>query len=201
MMRKQVAVMMVAAGLCCGAVQAQKPACGMAMKASPKMEMVAPAKALDAMLTAFEHDVVPAAKAMPAEKYGFAPSAATFAPGSPAKFDTVRTFVQQVTHLADANYYFMSQATGMKPDVDMKAINEIKDKDAAVKALEASFVFAHKAVAMITTANAFEGVKPVDGQTTRATIAAFTATHGYDHYGQIVEYLRMNGVVPPSSAK
>jgi hypothetical protein len=44
-------------------------------------------------------------------------------------------------------------------------------------------------------------IKPVDGFSTRTTIAAFAAAHGYDHYGQMVEYLRMNGIVPPASAK
>ena len=65
-----------------------------------------PAKALDEMLTMFEGQLMGVARAMPAEKYGFAPSAAVFAAGSPAKFDTVRTFAQQVAHLTQANYYF-----------------------------------------------------------------------------------------------
>ena len=75
----------------------------------------------------------------------------------------------------------------------------IKTKDEAVAALAASFAFAHKAIATITPENAFVPVKPIDGQGTRATLAAFGVAHGYDHYGQLVEYLRMNGVVPPGS--
>ena len=62
-------------------------------------------------------------------------------------------------------------------------------------------VYAHKAIATITTENAFVAIKPVDGFSTRTTIAAFAAAHGNDHYGQMVEYLRMNGIVPPASAK
>jgi uncharacterized damage-inducible protein DinB len=68
-----------------------------------------------------------------------------------------------------------------------------------VAALEKSFVFAHKAIATITAENAFLAIKPVDGQNTRATLAAFGVAHGFDHYGQMVEYLRMNGMVPPGS--
>jgi uncharacterized damage-inducible protein DinB len=54
-------------------------------------------------------------------------------------------------------------------------------------------------VATITAANAFVTIKGVDGMQTRASIAAFGVAHGYDHYGQMVEYLRMNGLVPPGS--
>ncbi len=160
-----------------------------------------PGKALDEMLTMFEGQAVSAAKAMPADKYDFAPSAAAFASGSGAKFDKVRTFAEQVSHLAQANYYFYMTASGMKPDRDIKAIGSLKTKDELVAALEASFAFGHKAVATITPANAFESIKGADGLHTRATVADFAVAHGFDHYGQMVEYLRMNGIVPPASAK
>ena len=159
-----------------------------------------PAKAVDGLLSMMEGQVVGAAKAMPADKYSFAPAQAIFTPGQTTQFDTVRTFVAQVTHLAQANYFFFSWS-GMKPDRDVKAIGAITTKDEAVSALEASFVYAHKAVATITNENAFVAIKPVDGFSTRVTIAAFAAAHGNDHYGQMVEYLRMNGIVPPASAK
>jgi len=171
---------------------AAKPAAG---------AMTEPAKALDDMLTLYEGEVLGAAKAMPAEKYSFAPSAAIFAAGSPEKFDTVRTFGQQVAHVAQANYYFYSVVSGTKPDVDMQAIGKITAKDEAVAALAGSLAFGHKAIATITAANAFETIKGADGMTTRATLAAFAVAHGFDHYGQMVEYLRMNGIVPPASAK
>src|SRR5271168_88865 len=79
---------------------------------------VEPSKALDDLLKLFEMEVVGVAKAMPADKYSFAPSAATFAPGSPEKFAGVRSFSAQVTHIAEANYYFYSAVSGLKPDVD-----------------------------------------------------------------------------------
>ena len=146
----------------------------------------------------FESDVTGVAKAMPAEKYGFAPNTAAFTDKS-AKFDTVRTFAQQVTHIASANYYFASTVSGTKPDVDMKAIGKLTSKDDCLKALADSFTFARKAIATITPANAFESINGVDGLHTRVEVAAFIGTHGFDHYGQMVEYLRMNGIVPPGS--
>jgi len=165
---------------------------------------VEPSKALDDLLKLFEDEVVGVAKAMPADKYSFAPVAANFAPGSPAKFDTVRSFSQQVTHIAVANYYFYSAVSGMKPDVDMAALQKMTNdpkvsKDEGLKMLMGSLAFAHKAIATITPANAFLAIKPIDGQNTRASLAAFGVAHGYDHYGQMVEYLRMNGIVPPGS--
>ena len=160
---------------------------------------MAPAKALDTMLSAFEEEVMAAAEAMPADKYGFAPSAATFAAESPAKFATVRTFAAELTHLASANYYFMSRLTPGTPPAAMKTLSALKTKDEIVPALKASFAYAHAQVATVTAANAFNTIEGVDGMHTPATVAAFTVAHGYDHYGQMMEYLRMNGVVPPGS--
>ncbi|MFP5248228.1 MAG: DinB family protein, partial [Acidobacteriota bacterium] len=64
-----------------------------------------------------------------------------------------------------------------------------------------SFRFGHKAIATLTPANAFEVLHSNEpGLQTRATLAAFAIAHANDHYGQMVEYLRMNGMVPPASA-
>ncbi len=199
-MRIRMMTMGLALGACClmgsGFVTA-----GAQMKMDGPMKMAAttPAKALDDLLSLYENDAMGVVKTMPADKYNFAPSAAIFVPGQGARFATVRTFVQQVTHVAEANYYFYSAVSGVKPDVDTKALGAITNKDQAVEALAASFRFAHRAIATITPENAFLPIKPVDGQGTRATLAAFGVAHGYDHYGQMVEYLRMNGLVPPGS--
>ena len=100
-----------------------------------------------------------AVKAMPAEKFGFAPSAAIFVPGQTTEFATVRTFAQQATHVAQANYFFYSTVSGLKPDVDMAGLAKLTKKEDVVAALAASFVFAHKAIATLTPANAFEVVQ------------------------------------------
>ena len=158
-----------------------------------------PAKALDALLSEYERECMGVLKAMPAEKYSFAPSTTAFVPEQGAKFDGVRTFAQQATHIMQANYYFYSTVSGIKPTVDMKALGSMTSKEEIIPAMQAAFDFAHKAIATITPANAFLTIKGADGFNTRATLAAFGVAHGFDHYGQIVEYLRMNGTLPPGS--
>jgi len=160
-----------------------------------------PSQALDSELTLIEQEMMGAVKAMPAEKFSFAPSAAIFVPAQTTEFQGVRTFAQQATHVAQANYFFYGVVSGLKPDVDVRAIAKLTNKEDIVAALAGSFSFAHKAIATLTPANAFEVVKtPEPGLQTRATLAAFGVAHANDHYGQIVEYLRMNGIVPPASA-
>ncbi len=164
--------------------------------------IAAPGDALDSQLSIIESEMMSAVKAMPADKFDFAPSQAIFVPGQKTEFATVRTFAQQATHVAQANYFFYSVVSGLKPDVDMEGLPKLTKKDDVVAALAGSFAFAHKAIATLTPANAFEVVKlPEPGMWTRGTLAAFGVAHAFDHYGQMVEYLRMNGIVPPASAK
>jgi uncharacterized damage-inducible protein DinB len=161
-----------------------------------------PSKAFDSQLDLIQEEMMGAVKAMPAEKYGFAPTAALFVPGQKTEFAKVRTFAQQATHVAEANYFFYGIVSDQKPDVDAAGIEKLTQKEDIVAALAGSFAYAHKAVATLTPANAFQLVKsPEPGFQTRATLAAFGIAHAFDHYGQMVEYLRMNGIVPPASAK
>lgn len=151
----------------------------------------------DAMLTMFQEQFVAAAKAMPAEKYDFTPAALNIAG---AKYEGVRTFAGEVKHVAQANFYFYSAVGGMKPTVDVKGIGALKTKDEIVAAVEASFAFGHKSLATLTAAKE-EDPLDIDGLKTKGTVAAFAVAHGFDHYGQMVEYMRMNGIVPPASTK
>ena len=167
--------------------------------ASEAGKPMAPAKALDVMLSQLEAQVLGVAQAMPAEKYGFAPTAETFAPGSPAKFGTVRTFAGQLTHISGANYSFFSKLNGTTPPAAAKQVRDLKTKDEILAALKQSFAYGHAQIMTITPQNAFNAIEGADGFHTPATVAAFAVAHGYDHYGQLVEYLRMNGVVPPGS--
>ena len=122
--------------------------------------------------------------------------------GQKTDFATVRTFAQQATHVAEANYFFFGTVSGLKPEVDLANIEKLTKKEDVVAALAGSFAFGHKAVATLTAANSFEVIKSSEpGFQTRATLAQFAVSHAYDHYGQMVEYLRMNGLVPPASAK
>jgi uncharacterized damage-inducible protein DinB len=164
--------------------------------------IAAPAAAFDSQLSAVEGETMSAVKAMPADKFDFAPSQAIFVPGQKTEFATVRTFAQQATHVAEANYFFYNIVSGLQPDVDPRGILKLTKKEDVVAALAGSFAYAHKAIATLTAANAFEVIKsPEPGFQTRATLASFGISHCWDHYGQMVEYLRMNGIVPPASAK
>jgi uncharacterized damage-inducible protein DinB len=164
--------------------------------------IAAPGDALDSQLSIIESEMMSAVKAMPADKFSFAPSAAIFVPGQTTEFRTVRTFAQQATHVAQANYSMYADLSGLKPDVDVQGLSKLTKKDDVVAALAGSFAFARKAIATLTPANAFEVVQLEEGGIqTRATAAQFAISHANDHYGQIVEYLRMNGIVPPASMR
>jgi uncharacterized damage-inducible protein DinB len=149
-----------------------------------------PAEAYGKLLDAQEKQFVALAEAMPADKYSFSPNNGSFI--------GVRTFGQQLTHVAEAQYFFFGPF-GMKPGFDVKSLDKLSNKEAIIKAVKDSFAFAKKATATMTAENAFEPVKEVDGADTRATIVAFDMAHTNDHYGQMVVYLRMNGIVPPGS--
>jgi uncharacterized damage-inducible protein DinB len=197
-MRTQVmAVVLVLS--CCGWTAAAQMGEMQMQESKPAVTAESPARAMDELLSLYEHEAMGVVNAMPADKYSFAPSTATFASGQREKFDGVRTFVQEVTHVAEANYYFYSSMSGLSPDVDMTKIESLTSKADAVAMLAKSFAFGHRAIATITTENAFLTIKSVDGMQTRVSLAAFAVAHGYDHYGQMVEYLRMNGIVPPGS--
>jgi hypothetical protein len=194
-MMKQMVVLLAMAACCMTGANAQT---GQSAPKVPAGTMIEPAKSFDGMLSAFEEEFMGAAKAFPAEKYDFAPSAAIFAAGQGSEYAGVNTFRATVLHVAAANYFYASAVSGIKPDVDTKALADIKGKDNAIAALAASFAFSHKAFAMLTAQNAFESVR---GTQTRASLAGGLVAHGFDHYGQMVEYLRMNGIIPPASRK
>ena len=199
-MMKQMVVALALATCCMTGAQAQM-ASG-APKSAPGT-MIEPARSFGDTLSGLEDELMGAVKAMPAEKFGFAPSAAIFASSQKTDYLSpdnkgVRSFGAMVAHIAQANYFYGSALSGLKPDVDVKAIGSLTDKDKLVAALSASFEFLHKAIGTLTAQNAFESVR---GTQTRASLAGGVIAHGFDHYGQLVEYLRMNGIVPPASRK
>ena len=156
-------------------------------------------EAMERQLMNVEKGIIGAADAMPADKYDFAP------PTSMGDFKGVRTFAQQVRHIATANYMFGSTLLGEKPPVDLSSKDpngpEIKGgKDAIMKYLKDSYAYAHKAMAKINDQNKLEVIEgPFGGKITRFGTANILVWHPYDHYGQMVVYLRMNGIVPPAS--
>jgi uncharacterized damage-inducible protein DinB len=153
-------------------------------------------QALDGGTHVVEGELVPAAEAMPEDKYDFAPSV--------GEFKGVRTFAQQVKHVAAVNFLVASTILGEKPPVDTngeKGPDSMKSKADIVNFLKDSYAYAHKATANITETNALEPIANpfAKAKTTRVNLATVFAWHSFDHYGQIVVYLRMNGIVPPAS--
>jgi len=152
---------------------------------------------VDGQITAIEKQIVEAAEAMPEDKYSFSPETLTI-PGSDYK--GVRTFAQQVSHIAASNYALWSPLTGDKSPDDFMGGNgpeKLKTKADILMFLKDSFALGHKAAATLTTQNMLQSVQ--GGKSPRLRLAVFGVAHAFDHYGQMVEYLRMSGIVPPAS--
>ncbi|HVT39849.1 MAG TPA: DinB family protein [Gemmatimonadaceae bacterium] len=156
--------------------------------------------ALQVFVRLVETSVVSAAEAMPADKYGFAPTE--------GEFSGVRTFGMQAKHLAAANYILAAAALGQDPPADAgdeAGPDTVRTKDAILKYLRGSFTTLGNAAAAIgdrAIAVRTSPISPLQGTTaTRLALIAEALVHSFDHYGQMVVYLRMNGVVPPASRR
>ena len=157
------------------------------------------ASAIDREVSIVEREVIEAAEAMPDEKFDFSPEKLNV-PGSDYK--GVRTFGEQLKHIAASNYLIWSPITGdTPPDTanEGKGPDNMKAKAEIIKFLKDPFAFGHKAVATLNESNLVQPITRKTGPTTRLFLATFAAAHAFDHYGQLVEYLRMNGIVPPAS--
>jgi DinB superfamily len=145
--------------------------------------------------------VMGVADAMPAEKYSFAPSA--------GEFTGVRSFAAQLKHIAADNYLLGAGILGEKPPADTgkgeNGSDAIQSKAEIVAYLKESFAYMHRAAASIGDANVPIPTPKISpwpaGTATRLGLAIEDSVHTYDHYGQLVEYLRMNGIIPPASRK
>jgi uncharacterized damage-inducible protein DinB len=181
--------------LACGlpALAQDKPA------PAPAPAPVAPTASLvfDRTITGIEREVVPAAEALSEDKFNFAPTA--------GEFKGVKTFAQQIKHIAVVNYILGAAILGEKPpvavDKEEMGPDEVKSKAEVVAYLKASYAYVHKAMATLTEQNLLGTVKSPFGPNpvSRLGLATITATHNMDHYGQMVVYLRMNGIIPPAS--
>ncbi len=151
---------------------------------------------LDHAVTGVEHEFVPAADAMPEDKFNFAPTN--------GEFKGVRTFAQQIKHVAAVNYELAAAILEEKPPVDIgdeSGPKSLTAKADIIKYLKGSFAYAHKAIATINDKNVTETVKSPfgEGRVSRMGLAMEFSSHAYDHYGQMAVYLRMNGIIPPAS--
>jgi hypothetical protein len=164
---------------------------------SPQQPSPTVASVVDREISAIEKQVVDAAEAMPEDKFNFSPESLNI-PGDDYK--GVRTFAVQVKHIAASNYFIWSPLTGDKVPENIKDGNgpaDLKSKADVIKFLKDSFALGHKAAATLTAENMLQ--IPERSKSTRLHLATFGVAHAYDHYGQMVEYLRMNGIVPPAS--
>jgi DinB superfamily len=193
-MNKQVAmgILLLALGPV-GTAAAVSPQAAMQSKPDQKPTF---AMVLDRSLTNVEHEVVPAADAMPEDKFNFAPTQ--------GEFKGVRTFAQQVKHIATANYALGAGILAEKPPLDLEGENgpaKITSKADVMQYLKDSFTYLHKALNSIDENNVLGQVPSPFGpnKVSRLGLAIGAIAHPNDHYGQMVEYLRMNGIIPPAS--
>jgi hypothetical protein len=167
-------------------------ACLMAQAAKP----VPPrnvSQTVDFWVTEVENQVVPAADALPEAKYSFAPVDGQFA--------GVRTFAGQIKHLAAANYQLAAATVGEEPPLGTDhetAPDSVKTKAQIMAYLKGSFTSLHRAAAALNEANMNNPIA-AKGNRTRLQMMIDSVVHSSNHYGQIVEYLRMNNIVPPES--
>ena len=136
------------------------------------------------------------AEAMPEDKYSFVPTAGSF--------DGVRSFGEQVKHVACAQFAFFNEFEGKKPphECEKGGHDPAKTKGELITYLRDSFDYSNRVVATLTAKNALDRVEGrYAGPNTKLGISVVSVWHVTDHYGQLVEYLRMNGIVPPMTQK
>lgn len=139
------------------------------------------------------------AEVMPAEKYSFAPTSGAF--------NGVRTFAEQLKHIAADNYILGAGILGEKPPVDVgsgeSGSREVHTKADVIAYLKGSFAYMRRAAEAVNDNNTpipTPAISPWPaGTATRVGLAIEDCVHTWDHYGQLVEYLRMNSIVPPGS--
>ena len=155
-------------------------------------------KMFDQQLAGVEKELVPLVEAMPAEQMNFAPTSGAFS--------GVRTFRDQAMHVGAVLYLVSAGILGEKPPADTgkneSGPAEITGKADIVKYLNNAFTYAHRAMNSLTARNLTETVKsPFGGETQRGSLAVTNVSHVMDHYGQMVVYTRMKGIVPPASRR
>jgi DinB family protein len=162
------------------------------------LDAVAEKHALQIFLKSVQKQILSAADAMPAVKYGFAPEE--------GEFKGVRTFGQQVKHLAATNHMLAAAALGEEPPPDTgdeAGPESVRSKPEILNYLNESFAHLGKAIDAIGEKSVMVKASPISPlpakATTRLGLTVEALIHAFNHYGQMVEYLRMNGIVPPAS--
>ena len=146
--------------------------------------------------TMIERSFVSLADAMPEEKYAFKPTGGAF--------EDARTFGDQVKHVACANFAFFNEIEKKEPPVGCGTggPSPAKTKEEIMAYLRESFAYAGRVMQTLTPENALEPAGgPYGGKSTRLGLTTLAVWHASDHYGQLVVYLRLNGIVPPASRR
>ena len=209
-MKKLILCLSLALMMCAGGFAQDAPAAPKAKAKKAAANATKPANqmkmdvtsVLERNLKNLENDVVPAADAMPEDKYNFAPSN-DLIKGS--EFTGVKTFALQVRHIAATNDLVAACLNGEpSPLSDAESDlgpEKLKSKAEIMQYLKDSFAHTHAAFAKINKANIDGQVRNPFGQGTRPRLGLtiIILGHTQDHYGQMVEYLRMNGIIPPAS--
>jgi DinB family protein len=159
--------------------------------------------ALLATLQDEEYEVRSAAEAMPAEEYSFRPAEGMFKGEHPEYGPAeVRTFAEQVKHVACSNFAFAAEMDGKTPPerCDLGGPSPAKTRAELLTYLRDSFAALKKSIGAIDSKNMFDPIEgPYAGPTTRLRLGGVCIWHAADHYGQMTIYLRLNGIVPPAS--
>jgi len=150
-----------------------------------------------------EYELRSAAEAMPEEKYGYRPAEGKFKSEKPEfGLAEVRTFAQQVKHVACANFAFAAELDGQAPPAACHkgGPSPAKTKKELLVYLRDSFAAIRKSLGATDAKNMFDPIEgPYAGPNTRLGLAAVIVWHNADHYGQMALYLRENSIVPPAS--
>jgi uncharacterized damage-inducible protein DinB len=153
--------------------------------------------AVERLLNNIEKNILSTAEAMPQDKFYFSPESLAI---KGSQFIGVRSFAGQIKHLATDNFAIWSPITGevMRSDIqDLNGPASIKSKAEIISFLKESFALGHRAIAKLTEKNAMDMI-PFRGRTLpRLDLAFYALTHANEHYGQMVVYLRLCGVIPP----
>jgi uncharacterized damage-inducible protein DinB len=173
----------------------------LAMHASSCAQQPSPSMsgAIERLFNGIEKNIINTAEAMPEDKFDFTPESLNI---KGSEFSGVRSFAGQIKHLATDNFAIWSPLTGDPLRSDIKGVNgpdNIKTKADIMAYLRASFALGRKAIATLTEKNAMEKIEFRGSQLPRLDLAFYALTHDNEHYGQMVVYLRICGIVPPAS--
>ena len=172
----------LALSACCALLAATVPA--VAQSGNPMTD------AMKAQFAIVKADLTKTAEQVTEENYAFKPT------------PDVRNLGALIGHVADASYYFCSTASGAANPMKGTSVEKTKTSKADLqKALNDALAFCDAQLNAMTDAKGAEMVDFFGGKQPRIAVFAFNTAHDFEHYGNLVTYMRLKGMVPPSSQK